>query len=117
MTLSIAIMQVATSVAIMQVLKLRYNYSVVLSVRVILVDLSVAIMYRAVSVTILQLCFCSTYACDSFRSEYVSDVTFIVIVQVGVSVAFMQVLFSAEHYAHDCFYIVIMQVPVSGIAM
>ena len=46
-----------------------------------------------------------------------SDVTFIVIVQVGVSVAFMPVLFSAEHYAHDCFYIVIMQVRVSGIAM
>ena len=109
-------MQVTTSVAIMQVLKLRYNYSVVLSVRVILVDLSVAVMYKAVSVAILQL-EVSAALMHSFRSEYVSDVTFIVIMQVGVSVAFMQVLFSAGHYAHGCFYIVILQVPLSGLAI
>ena len=30
--------------------------------------------------------------------------TFIVIMQMGVSVALMQVLFSAVHYAHDCVY-------------
>ena len=29
---------------------------------------------------------------------------FIVIMQVGVSVAIRQVLLSAVHYAHDCFY-------------
>ena len=28
---------------------------------------------------------------------------FIVIMQMGVSVAIMQVLFSAVHYTHDCF--------------
>ena len=33
---------------------------------------------------------------------------FIVIMQMGASVAIMQVVFSAVHYAHDC--IVIMQV-------
>ena len=31
-------------------------------------------------------------------------VTFIVIMQVGVSVTVMQVVFSAVRYAHDCFY-------------
>ena len=29
---------------------------------------------------------------------------FVVIMQIGVSVAIMQVVFSAVHYAHDCFY-------------
>ena len=29
---------------------------------------------------------------------------FIEIMQVGVSVTIMQVVFSAVHYAHDCFY-------------
>ena len=29
---------------------------------------------------------------------------FIVSMQVGASVAIMQVAFSAEHYSHDCFY-------------
>ena len=29
---------------------------------------------------------------------------FIVIMQMGVSLAIMQVVFSAVHYAHDCFY-------------
>ena len=29
---------------------------------------------------------------------------FVVIMQVGVSVTVMQVVFSAVHYAHDCFY-------------
>ena len=29
---------------------------------------------------------------------------FVVITKMGVSVAIMQVVFSAVHYAHDCFY-------------
>ena len=29
---------------------------------------------------------------------------FIVIMQMGISVAIMQVVFSAVHYAHDCVY-------------
>ena len=29
---------------------------------------------------------------------------FVVIMQMGVSVAITQVVFSAVHYAHDCFY-------------
>ena len=40
---------------------------------------------------------------------------FIEIMQVGVSVAIMQVVFSTVHFAHD-FSIVIMQVTVSIIA-
>ena len=30
--------------------------------------------------------------------------TFVVIMQMGVSVTIMQMVFSAAHYAHDCFY-------------
>ena len=29
---------------------------------------------------------------------------FVLIMQMGVSVAIMQVVFSVVHYAHDCFY-------------
>ena len=46
---------------------------------------------------------CSTYAGDSFCSE-LWVILFIVIMQVGVSFAITQVVFSAVHYAHDCFY-------------
>ena len=28
---------------------------------------------------------------------------FVIIIQMGVSVSIMQVVFSAVHYAHDCF--------------
>ena len=41
---------------------------------------------------------------------------FIEIMQVGVSVAIMQVVFSTFHFAHD-FSIVIMQVTVSIVAL
>ena len=52
MTLFIAIIQVATSVATMQVLKLYCNYAGGISITVMLVDLSVATM--PVSVPIIQ---------------------------------------------------------------
>ena len=49
--------------------------------------------------------FCSAYAGDSFCSAANMWVTiFIVIMQMGVSLAIMQVVFSAVHYAHDCVY-------------
>ena len=51
--------------------------------------------------------FCSTYAGNCFCSKYVGD---------NVSVAIMQVAFSAVHYAHDYFYLNIL-VTVSVIAM
>ena len=56
LTFSIAIMQVPTSVAIMQYLRFYCNY-VVLSATFMLVDLFVAIMQVAVSVVIMQLKF------------------------------------------------------------
>ena len=40
----------------------------------------------------------------------------VVIMQMVVSVAIMQVVFSASPYAHDCFYLIV-QVTISGIAM
>ena len=42
--------------------------------------------------------FCSIYASESFWSKYVGD-NFIIIMQMGVSVAIMQVVLSAVHYA------------------
>ena len=37
-------------------------------------------------------------------AAYIGVNIFIVITQMGVSVAFMWVVFSAVHYAHDCVY-------------
>ena len=51
-----------------------------------LVDLSVAIMQVTVSLAIMWMTI------------------FMVIMQVGVFLAAMLVVFSAMHYAHDCFY-------------
>ena len=48
-------MQVGTSVAIMQVLRLYYNYAGGSFYAVMLVDLSVAIMHVNVSAAIIQL--------------------------------------------------------------
>ena len=31
-------------------------------------------------------------------------IIFVVIMQMGISVAIMQLVFSAVHYVHDCFY-------------
>ena len=46
---------------------------------------------------------CSTYLVYSFCSEYVGD-NFILIMQLGISVAIVLVVFSAVHYMHDCYY-------------
>ena len=64
-----------------------------------LVGLSLTIMQVTVSVAVMQLGFCSTYAEDSFWVTI-----FIPIMQMGVSVAVMQVVFSVVHYAHACVY-------------
>ena len=47
--------------------------------------------------------FCSTCAGDSFCSKYVGD-NFSYNYAEEVSVAIMQMVFSAVHHAHDCFY-------------
>ena len=67
--------------------------------------------------------FCWNYEVKSFCSTYVGNnstanmrvTLFVLIMQVEVSVAIMQVAFSAVHYSHDCFYL-IMPVTVSVIA-
>ena len=61
-------------------------------------DLSVAIKQVPVSVAIMQLEVSGAHmqvkdVIDNFRCNYTD----------GVSVAIMQVVFSAVHYAHDCF--------------
>ena len=66
-----------------------------------LVDLSVAIIQVTVSIAV------------SAANMWVT--IFIVIVQMGVNVAIMHVVFFAVHYAHDCLF-VIMQLTLSFIA-
>ena len=72
-------------------------------------DLSFAIIYVTVSVAIIQLAL--TQVTVSASNMWVT--IFIVFIQVGVSVAIMQVVLSA---VHNCFYCK-MQVTVSVIAM
>ena len=81
LTLSIEIMQVPLSVAIMQVLKFYWNY------------VSGTFLYSYVGRS-----FCCIYAVKSFCSKYVDDDFFFEIMHVGVSVAIMQVIFSAVHF-------------------
>ena len=71
---------------------------VVLSVTVMFVDLYVTI----VQVTVFKVSAALTQMTLSGSSMWVT--IFIVIKQVGVSVATMHMLFSAVHYAHYCFY-------------
>ena len=71
------------------------GFEMVLSVTGMLVDLSVAIMQLEGSAEHMKV----TVPATNF---YVA--TFIVIMQMGVSFAIMQVVFSAVHYAYDCFY-------------
>ena len=78
--LSMAIMQVTTS-----------GDNVVLSVAGMLVAISVAVRT-----------FCNTCAGDSFGSKYVGENIYCNYAD-GVSVANMQVVFSAVNYAHNSF--------------
>ena len=80
--------------------------SVVLPATIILVDFSVAIMQLEVSAAFMQVKV-------SAKNMWVT--IFIEITDVGVSVAIMQRVFSAVHYAPIS--IVIMQVAVSVVAM
>ena len=64
------------------------------------------------SVTGVDGSFCCSYTGDCFCSKYAGYSSaanrwvtiFTVIMQMGVSVAIIQVVFSVVHYAHDCFY-------------
>ena len=68
-------------------------------------DLFVAVMMVTVSVAIIQLEVSATLEMQVKISAANMRVTrFIEIMQVGVSVAIRQVVFSTVHYAHDYFY-------------
>ena len=76
------------------------------SIAVMLVVLSATIMLMDLFVAIMQVTFCFNYAVrsfcsvgETFCSKYVGD-NFYWIMYVGVSVAIMQVVFSAVDYAH-----------------
>ena len=71
------------------------TFEVVLSVTVMLMDLSVVTMQVNVSVQIMQL---------EVSAANMWVTIFIVIMRMEVSVAIMQMVFSAVHYAHDCIY-------------
>ena len=59
------------------------------------VPVSVANMQLEVSAALMQLT-------DSAGNMWMT--IFYVIIQMGISVAIMHVVFSAVHYAHDCFH-------------
>ena len=67
-----------------------------------LVDLSVAIMHVTFCCSYAVRSFCSSYAGDSFCSKYVGY-NFYCNCAEGVTVAIMQVVFSTVDYASDCF--------------
>ena len=87
-------MQVTTSVEFMQILRWYF-------VTGMLVDLSVAIIQVTVSVSIMQL---EVFAAHMQVTANMWVTIFVVIIQMEVSFAIMQVVFSAVHYAYDCFY-------------
>ena len=94
LTLSMAIIQVITSVTSMQVL--RWYFLLLVCWWIFLLQLS-------------RWLFCCNCAVRSFWSIYAAAANmwvtiFVLIMQKGVSVAIMHVVFSAVHYAHDCFY-------------
>ena len=77
-------MEVTTFVEFMQVLRWYF-------VTRMLVDLSLAIMQVTVSVAIMEL-------------EIFAAHTQMIVSEAKRWVAILQVVFSAVHYAHDCFY-------------
>ena len=104
LTLSLAIMEMPTSVAIMQVLRFYSNYVGDTSATLMLVDLFVAVMKVTVSVAIMQLEVSATLMQRKVLSANMWVTIFIEIMQVGVSVAIIQVVFSTVYYEHDYFY-------------
>ena len=70
-----------------------------------LVDLSGAIKQVTASVAIMQLnVFGAHMQVTVSAAKIWLAIFFVVIIQMGVSVAIMPVVFSAVHYVHDCFY-------------
>ena len=70
-----------------------------------LVDLSVSYNYAGdCFCRIVQLEVLAGHMQVTFSATNMWMTFFTVIMQMGVSVAIMQVVFSAVHYAHDCVY-------------
>ena len=114
---SITIKQVTVSVAIMRlsfwstyvttgdkVYCIYAGFEVVLFVTGMLVDVSIAIKQVTVSVAIIQLEVSKAHMQVTVSPANMWVTIYVVIMQMGDSVAIMQVVFSAVHYAHDCFY-------------
>ena len=106
LALSMAIMQVPTSVAIMQVLMFYCDYigGTFCDTYVMLVNIFVAVMKVTVSDAIMQLEVSATLMPLKISAVNMWVIIFIEIMQVGESVAIMQVVFSTVHYAHDYVY-------------
>ena len=75
------------------------SFQVLLSVTGMLVDISVTIMQVTVSVAVMQLKVSAAH-----MQVTVSVANMWVTIFIEVSVAIMQVVFSAVHCAHDCVY-------------
>ena len=78
------------------------GFQVLLSVTVMLVDLFVTIMQVTGSVAVIQLEVSAAHMQVTVSATNMWVTIFIVIRQMGVSVAVTQVVFSAVHYAHGC---------------
>ena len=104
LTLYIAIMQVPTSVAIMQFLRFYCNYAGGTFCYIYFVDLFVAIIQVTVSVEIMQLEVSASFMQVKVSAANMWVTIFIKIMQVEVSVTIMQVVFATVHYAHNYFY-------------
>ena len=105
LTLSIAIIQVHTSVAFVQFLRFYCNYvGVVLSATFILVEFFISIMQVTVPVEIIQLEVSVPFMEVKVSAANMWVTIFSEIMHVEVSVTIMQVVFSTVHYAQDYFY-------------
>ena len=98
LTLSMAIMQVITSVASMQVLR----WSFLLLVWWCIVQLQLSRGLFQVAIVLLEISGAHMQLTVSAANMWVTN--FVVIMQMEVSVAIMRVEFSAVQYAQDCFY-------------
>ena len=78
------------------------GFQVLLSVTSMLVDLSITVMQVIVSVAVMQLEASAANVQVTVSAANMWVTIFIVIVQMGVSAAIKQVVFSAVHYVRDC---------------
>ena len=80
------------------------GFQVLLSVTGMLVDLSVTITQVTVSIAVMQLEVSAAHIQVTVPAANMWVTIFIETLQMRVSVAIMQVVFSTVPYAHDCVY-------------